>query len=76
MTSRFASESLTAYQLLENVSGAALERLTHLRALRGEVEDMIAGEVAMARRVEGASWAQVGGALGTTRQGAQDRYGA
>lgn len=49
-------------------------RIETLRRIIGDAEDMIGGEVAAAR-VNGWSWGQLAPALGTTRQGAQQRYG-
>lgn len=50
------------------------ERIAALKSIIGAAEDVIAGEVAAAR-VDGWSWGQLAPVLGTTRQGAQQRYG-
>lgn len=50
------------------------ERLITLKRIIGAAEDVIGGEVAAAR-VDGWSWGQLAPALGTSRQGAQQRYG-
>jgi hypothetical protein len=60
----------------------ALARLGELTAARTEARRVVEGldeeiEVAVAHlRVDGASWAQVGRALGISRQGARQRFGA
>lgn len=51
------------------------ERIALLRRIIGEAEDAIAGEV-FSCRLEGLSWAAIAPMLGTTRQGAQQRYGS
>lgn len=59
----------------------ALAHLRELAAARAEARRMVDGleeevEVAVAHlRVDGASWAQVGRALGISRQGARQRFG-
>lgn len=59
----------------------ALARLGELAAARAEARRVVDGldaevEVAVAHlRVDGASWAQVGRALGISRQGARQRFG-
>jgi hypothetical protein len=59
----------------------ALVRLEELAAARAEARRVVEGldeevEVAVAHlRVDGASWAQVGRALGISRQGARQRFG-
>jgi hypothetical protein len=59
----------------------ALARLEELAAARTEARRVVDGlegevEVAVAHlRVDGASWAQVGRALGISRQGARQRFG-
>ena len=59
----------------------ALPRLEELAAARTEARRVVDGlddeiEVAVAHlRVDGASWAQVGRALGISRQGARQRFG-
>ena len=50
------------------------ERLITLKRIIGAAEDVIGSEVAAAR-VDGWSWGQLAPALGTSRQGAQQRYG-
>lgn len=52
-----------------------VEAVEVLRVLEGVVQDAIAGWVAAAR-AEGLSWAQIAPALGTSKQAAQQRYGA
>jgi len=68
-------------QLIEAIKGIEAfeavefsDRIEALREIIGLASDMIAGEVAAAR-ASGWSWAQLAPALGTTRQGAQQRYG-
>ncbi len=56
------------------VAEDALTNIEYLSALAGEIEDLIAGQVAVARAHREA-WHDVGQALGMTRQGAQQRYG-
>jgi len=56
------------------VAEDALTNLEFLHALAGEIEDLIAAQVAVAR-AHRETWHDVGQALGTTRQGAQQRYG-
>lgn len=51
----------------------ALERLTGLRSDADALEDQIRAEVATARSV-GAEWADIGRALGVTKQAAHKRY--
>ncbi len=59
----------------------ALAQLRELAAARAEARRVVDGldaevEVAVAHlRVDGASWAQVGQALGISRQGARQRFG-
>jgi len=59
----------------------ALAHLSELAAARAEARRVVDGleeeiEVAVAHlRVDGASWAQVGRALGISRQGARQRFG-
>jgi uncharacterized protein YigA (DUF484 family) len=59
----------------------ALAHLRELAAARAEARRVVDGldeevEVAVAHlRVDGASWAQVGRALGISRQGARQRFG-
>ncbi|WP_024289001.1 hypothetical protein [Cellulomonas sp. KRMCY2] len=59
----------------------ALARLEELAAARTEARRVVDGledevEVAVAHlRVDGASWVQVGRALGISRQGARQRFG-
>lgn len=50
------------------------EKLITLKRIIGAAEDVIGGEVAAAR-VDGWSWGQLAPVLGTSRQGAQQRYG-
>lgn len=52
------------------------ERLHRLHLLRGEIEDEIAGQVAVMRAC-GETWQTIGTALGDmSRQAAQQRYGS
>lgn len=51
----------------------ALDALEYLTALRGEIEDQIAGLVAVAR-AHGAEWQHVANALSVTKQAAHKRY--
>lgn len=53
---------------------AWLDYAETIRRLRGELEDLQAGAVTVAR-IHGASWGDVATALAITRQGAQQRYG-
>ncbi len=48
--------------------------LAELVQLRGELEQAIVDAIA-GQRDGGRSWADIGGALGITRQSAQERYG-
>lgn len=57
------------------VGGADPEDLVELAELRDVVEEAIADAV-RGLREGGCSWAQVARGLGTTRQAAQQRYGA
>lgn len=50
------------------------EKIATLKKIIGAAEEVISSEVAAAR-VEGWSWGQLAPVLGTTRQGAQQRYG-
>lgn len=50
------------------------EKIAALKSIIGAAEDVIGSEVAAAR-VDGWSWGQLAPVLGTTRQGAQQRYG-
>ena len=50
------------------------DRIKALKEIIDLASDMIDGEVAAAR-ANGWSWAQIAPALGSTRQGAQQRYG-
>lgn len=52
----------------------ALDAIRHQRAEARAIDCAIAAEVVVAR-ANGASWQQIGDALGTTRQNAQKRYG-
>jgi hypothetical protein len=52
-----------------------LDYIATLEALRGELDDLIAGEQAIAR-AHGASWLDIGNSLGVTRQAAHQRYGS
>lgn len=51
----------------------AIDDLERLKKLRDDVEGMIIKAVNQARR-EGASWYDIGPALGVTRQAAMERY--
>ena len=53
---------------------SALGRLAELALDRRELESQIGATVGDARRA-GRSWAQIGAALGVTKQAAQQRYG-
>lgn len=55
------------------MAAADPEDLADLIALRAEVDEAIARAVASVHE-GGASWAEIGRALGTTRQAAQQRY--
>lgn len=50
------------------------DRISLLRQIIGNAQDVIAEEVAAAR-ASGWSWGELAPALGTTRQGAQQRFG-
>lgn len=50
--------------------------LAEMLLLREEVEAAIAAAVRGQRQNHGQSWAYIARGLGTTRQGAQQRYGA
>lgn len=50
-----------------------LDYVEYLVALRGELEDQIAGSVAVAR-AQGAEWQHIANALGVTKQAAHKRY--
>ena len=65
-------EAIKALDMLEAQEFG--DRIETLREIIGLAYDMIGGEVAAAR-ASGWSWAQLAPALGTTRQGAQQRYG-
>ena len=52
----------------------ALTNIEYLVALAGELEELIAAQVDIAR-AHREPWHDVGLALGMTRQGAQQRYG-
>lgn len=51
-----------------------INRLMDLAALRHELEDAIAIAAQDAANYEGITWAQIGDALGVTRQSAHARY--
>jgi hypothetical protein len=61
--------------------GAADDALARLQAAAGAAEeltvtaDVLLGHFVGAAREAGASWTQIGGALGVTKQGAQQRFG-
>lgn len=72
------------YDVAWRVAARVTDALAHLRGLaaaRAEARRVVDGldeevEVAVAHlRVDGASWAQVGRALGISRQGARQRFG-
>jgi len=72
------------YDVAWRAAGRVTDALAHLRGLaaaRAEARRVVDGldaeiEVAVAHlRVDGASWAQVGRALGVSRQGARQRFG-
>lgn len=54
---------------------SAVESLEDAAALRAGVDALIAARVERCRR-EGLSWAQIGNALGISKQAAQQRYGS
>jgi hypothetical protein len=57
------------------VGDADPEDLEQLLALRAQLDDAIRDAVATQRGVHGRSWADIARATGTTRQGAQQRWG-
>lgn len=58
---------------LESSAEQGLDALDLLAQLRSALDDLTVHEVANAREC-GASWTQVGSALGTSKQAAQQRY--
>ena len=58
-----------------NGSGSAPDLLHEVSALTGNVNDLTEGLVQSAR-FSGYTWAEVGQALGTSRQAAQQRFGS
>jgi hypothetical protein len=70
---RVADEAID--RVLMHASPDVLDQLDYLRRLRGQTEERI-GEWARKARDEGHSWSDIGEALNTTKQGAQQRYGA
>jgi hypothetical protein len=76
--------SVREYDVAWRAAARMTDALAHLRELaaaRAEARRVVDGlddevEVAVAHlRVDGASWAQVGRALGISRQGARQRFG-
>ncbi len=51
----------------------SLDAVETLRSLIGELEDQIAGGIAVAR-AQGAEWHDIGRALGVSKQAAHKRY--
>lgn len=51
-------------------------RLRDLAALRTAVDELITETAHTAHDIDGLSWAQIGSALGTTKQAAHLRYGS
>jgi len=56
------------------VDGTSLRAITDAVSTRSHAEETLTAAVAQARR-DGASWAMIGAALGTTKQAAHKRYG-
>lgn len=54
--------------------GAHLDRAVVALAVAGEAERVARAEVIAARELDGASWADVGKALGVSRQTAHERF--
>lgn len=72
--STYAEKELT--RLIETMSSDldTGERIAALKSIIAAAEEVIGSEVAAAR-VNGWSWGQLAPVLGTSRQGAQQRYG-
>lgn len=60
------SEGCTRYTALENLARMA----DHLASIEGEVQDL----AAHAHEDHGVTWAEIGRALGVTRQAARQRF--
>ena len=58
----------------ENDRAEALSTINDLRVQIAEAQEAIAAEVAVAR-ANGATWREIGQALGTSRQNAEKRFG-
>lgn len=56
-------------------AATALDTIAEARAAVRAAEETIAAEVCVAR-ANGATWREIGDALGTTRQNAEKRYGS
>jgi len=53
-----------------------LDELAWLRVAQDELAQVVDDRVGRLRAAHGASWAEIGDALGITKQGAQQRFGA
>lgn len=70
----YISEGTAAGILADNEADATVHRLTDVLRWQREL-DKLAQIAVDADRAEGATWAEVGAALGISRQAAQQRYG-
>lgn len=71
---KFCRRVIRAYA--RRVANADDVDLAEMVAVRDEMDRAIAAAVTGQRDLWGASWSDIGRALGTTRQAAQQRYGA
>jgi hypothetical protein len=73
-TAEVRAPLLTPWELTDNIE-TALANLPNVARAHAQVEASLAGWVRRARQL-GATWAQVGDALGVTRQSAWERFAA
>ena len=74
----FARRMLRAYSRRARLGQVDINALVQLRQIQAELDEQMSETVAALRSETGGSysWAQIGDALGVTRQAAQKRFGS